>query len=71
MDSTLSDLLSNETAKQILEKHAPGITTHPMLGFVKGMTLRALMTIPQVAQSGITPEKVEVVLQEINSLKTS
>ena len=66
LDSKLRDLLDNPLAKQILEKHAPGITTNPMIGFVKGMTLRALLAMPQAAQYNITIEKVEAVLAEIN-----
>ena len=66
LDSKLGDLLDNPLAKQILEKHSPGITTNPMIGFVKGMTLRTLLAMPQAAQYNITTEKVEAVLAEIN-----
>jgi len=34
IESKLGDLLDNETTKAILEKHLPGISTHPQIGQV-------------------------------------
>lgn len=67
LDNKLGDLLDNPLAKQVLENHAPGITTNSMISFVKGMTLRTLLAMPQAAQYNITTEKVEAVLAEINT----
>ena len=68
LDSTLADLLNNPQAKAILEKYAPGVSTNMMVGMVKGQSLKSLLAMPQAAQLGITQEKVETVLAEINKL---
>jgi hypothetical protein len=66
LDSTLGTLLDDPKAKPIVEKYVPGISTNPMVGMVKGMTLNNLLAMPQAAQFGITKEKVQQVLDEIN-----
>lgn len=35
--TTLGDMLEDPDVVAILEKHAPGITSNPMLGMAKGM----------------------------------
>lgn len=35
--TTLGALLEDPAVVEIMEKHAPGITTNPMLGMAKGM----------------------------------
>lgn len=37
--SLMRDLLANEKARAILEKHVPGMTTHPQIGDTAGMSL--------------------------------
>lgn len=66
LDSTLGTLLDDPQSKLIVEKYVPGISTNPMVGMVKGMTLNNLLAMPQAAQFGITKEKVQQVLDEIN-----
>ena len=68
LDTKLGVLLDNPQAKPIIEKYLPGVSTNPMVGMVKGMTLKALLATPQAAQFGITKEKVESVLVEINKV---
>lgn len=68
LDTTLGDLLSLPQAKTILEKHLPGISTHPMVALAKGMSLKTILSMPQAAQFGLTKEKVESVLAEINKV---
>jgi hypothetical protein len=68
LDSTVNDLLKNPHAKAVLEKYAPGATTHPMIGMAKGMSLRKILSMPQAAQFGLTQEKVEAYLAEVNKL---
>jgi hypothetical protein len=68
LDTQLGALLDHPQAKPIIEKYLPGISTNPMVGLVKGMTLNALLATPQAAQFGITKEKVESVLVEINKV---
>jgi len=68
LDTKLGTLLDHPQAKPIIEKYLPGVSTNPMVGMVKGMTLQALLATPQAAQFGITKEKVESVLAEINKV---
>lgn len=69
LDTKLGDLLDDTHAVNILEKHAPGISKNPMIGFAKGMTLRSLLAMPQAKQAGITEDMVTKVLSEINTGK--
>lgn len=66
LDTTLGALLDDPQAKAILDQHLPGISTNPMVMMVQGMTLGDLLAMPQAAQLGITKEKAEAVLAEIN-----
>jgi len=68
LDTQFGTLLDHPQAKTIIEKYLPGVSTNPMVGLVKGMTLKALLATPQAAQFGITKEKVETVLVEINKV---
>jgi hypothetical protein len=67
LDTRLGDILEDTRAVEILERYAPGASTHPMIGFAKGMSLRSLLAMPQAKEAGITEEKVEKVLAEINA----
>ena len=68
LDTKVGELLEDSGAVKILEKHAPGITSNPMIGFAKGMTVRALLAMPQAQQFGVTEKMVSDVLTEINAL---
>ena len=68
MDSKLGDILDNPQAAAILDKYVPGASQHPMLAIGKGLTLRIIVSTPQAAQAGLTQEKVEAILAEINKL---
>jgi len=37
--STVGELLDNETTKAILEEVLPGIASHPQIGMARGMSL--------------------------------
>ena len=39
IDTKLGDLLDNEQTKAILEKHLPGIASHPQIGMGRGFAL--------------------------------
>jgi hypothetical protein len=39
-----------------------------MLAIGKSFSLRVILSMPQAAQAGLTPEKVEAILAEINRL---
>ncbi len=69
LDSKVGDLLKDTGAVQVLERYAPGVSNHPMIGLAKGMTLRSLIAMPQAKQAGITEDMVVKVLGEINARK--
>ncbi len=65
-ETTIGELLDNPQAKAVLDKQMPGIADNPMIAMVKGMTLNMLLSMPQAAQLGITKEKVDAFLVELN-----
>jgi len=69
LDSKLGELLDNPQAKAVLDQNFPGISTNPMIGMVKGMTLNNILAMPQAKQFGLTKEKVEAFLVEVNKVK--
>lgn len=69
LESKLGELLKDAVAVKVLEKNAPGITSNPMIGFAKGMTLDTLLSLPQTKQYGITKDMVLKVLAEIETQK--
>lgn len=66
LDTTVGQLLDNPQAKALLDQQFPGMSANPMVGMARGMSLNMLLAMPQAAQYGITKEKVESVLAEIN-----
>ncbi|MCI0521578.1 MAG: hypothetical protein L0Z70_15145 [Chloroflexi bacterium] len=68
LDTTLGALLDDPRAKAVLDKHLPGVSGNPMVAMVKGMTLNALLSMPQAAQFGLTKAKAEALLAEINKV---
>ncbi len=66
MNTTVGDLLEIPEAKATLEQYVPGITTNPMIGMLKNMTIAKLVAMPQAAQFGLTKEKAEEIIAEIN-----
>jgi hypothetical protein len=68
LDTTLGALLDDPKAKAVVDKYLPGVASNPMVAMVKGLSLRALVAMPQVAQAGVTEQKVQDVLNEINKL---
>ena len=68
MDTQLGTLLDNPQAKQVIDKHLPGVTSNPMVGMLRGMTLNMILSMPQAAQLGLTKAKVESILVEVNKV---
>ncbi len=66
LDTPFGTLLDNPQAKQVIDQHFPGIATNPMVGMIKGMTLNTILSMPQAAQFGLTKEKVQAMLTEVN-----
>jgi hypothetical protein len=69
LDTTVGTLLDDTGAVKVFEKYVPGISSNPMIGFAKGMTLKTLLAMPQAKQAGITEEMITKVLAEVNALK--
>ena len=68
MDSTLGQILDDPRAKAILDQNVPGASSNPMIGMARGMSLNMILSMPQAAQFGLTTEKVQLVLDEINKV---
>jgi hypothetical protein len=66
LDTTLGTVLDNPQAKAVLDQYLPGVSTTPMVAMARGMTLNMILSMPQAAQLGLTKEKAEMVLAEIN-----
>ena len=69
LDTKVGDILKDTHAVEILERHVPGVSKNPMLGLAGGMSLKALLAMPQAKQFGITEDMVTKVLAEINARK--
>lgn len=69
LDTTVGEILRDTHAVEVLERHVPGVSKNPMIGFAQGMTLRSLLAMPQAKQYGVTEEMVTKVLAEINARK--
>lgn len=69
MDTKVGEILKDTHAVEVLEKYVPGVSKNPMVGMASGMTIKALLAMPQAQQYGITEEKVRQVLDEINKRK--
>ncbi len=66
LNTTLGTLLDDPQAKAVLDQYLPGVSSNPIVGLLKGMTLSKLLALPQAAQFGLTKEKAEEILAEIN-----
>lgn len=66
LDTTLGALLDDPKAKAVLDRYVPGISSNPMVAMIKGISLNMLLTMPQAKQFGLTKEKIEAMLAEIN-----
>ena len=66
LDTPLGTLLDHPEAKNVMDKYMPGVSSNPMISMVRGMTLNNALAMPQAAQLGLTKEKAEAMLAEIN-----
>jgi len=66
LDSTLGALLDDPQAKAVLDEYLPGVSDNPLAAMAKGMSLRMILSMPQAAQLGLTQEKAEEILAEVN-----
>ncbi len=68
IQSTLQELLSNEQAKAVIERHMPGASSHPDLPMAMHMTLQQISYYPEAAQAGLTQEKLQAIDTELKLL---
>ncbi len=68
LDSKIKEIVENPAAKEIVEKHLPGITKNPMVKMAYGMTLRAVSSLRQARQLGITPEVMTKLEEEFKTI---
>ena len=66
LDTTLGEIIDNPQAKAVLDQYLPGVSSNPMVAMAKGMSLNVILAMPQAAQLGLTKEKAEAILAEIN-----
>jgi hypothetical protein len=69
LDAKVGDPLKDTHAVDILEQHVPGISKNPMIGMAQGMTIQSLLQMPQAREYGVTEDKVQQVLADINGKK--
>jgi hypothetical protein len=65
IETKLGDLLDNEQTKAVLEKHMPGISTHPQIGMGKGF---ALSMVAKFSGGMITEEMLQKVNDDLTAL---
>lgn len=66
LDTQLGTLLDDPQAKAIMDQYLPGVADNPMIAMARGLTLNMVLAMPQAAQFGLTKEKAEALLAEIN-----
>jgi hypothetical protein len=65
-NSTIREILANEKAKAVLDKHIPGASTHPQIHMGMGMTLKQISWYPE---SGLTKEKLQALVQDLEQVE--
>lgn len=67
LDTTLGTLLDHPQAKAVIDQYLPGLSSNPMVGMLRGVTLNMILAMPQAAQLGITKQQAEAMLAEVNA----
>jgi len=65
INSTVREVLADERAKAILEKHIPGASTHPQLDMAMAMTLREVASYPE---ANLSAEKLKALVADLEKL---
>jgi hypothetical protein len=65
-NSTVRQLMADERAKAVIEKHIPGASKHPDLPQAMSMTLRELSYYPQ---SGLTQDKLRAIEEDLQKIE--
>lgn len=64
--STVRELLNDERAKAVLEKHLPGVSTHPRLPEALYLSLGEVASYPE---AGISQEKLQAILADLAQIQ--
>jgi hypothetical protein len=64
--STIRDLIADERARAVVEKHLPGASKHPDLPQAMYMSLREVSYYPE---SGLTPSKLKEIDEELKQIE--
>lgn len=65
INSNLGDLLDNEASKAVLEKHLPGISTHPQIAMGRGFPLKMVANFSGGLITNDALEKVDADLKTL------
>lgn len=65
INSRVRDIIGDERAKALLDRHVPGASTHPQLDEALYMTLKEVSWYPE---SGLTPEKLNALVEDLEAL---
>jgi hypothetical protein len=65
IDSTVRNLLENDTTKAIVEQHLPGFSLHPQLGMVRDM---GLATVAKFSGGLITDEALQKIDEALKAI---
>jgi len=68
LDSKIKEIVDNPQAREIAEKHLPGITKNPMVKMAYGMTLRSVSSLRQAKQLGLTPEVLAAMAEDFKAI---
>jgi beta-glucosidase len=64
-NSKLREIVADERARAVLDKHIPGASTHPQLYMGLDMSLKQ---ISWYAESGLTQEKLQALVEDLAAL---
>nr|WP_298931739.1 hypothetical protein [uncultured Erythrobacter sp.] len=65
-DTPIQQLVADERAKAVLDKHIPNIDQHPAYGQFKAMSLKE---VQPWSQGAITPEMLEKIQKDLAAIK--
>ncbi|MFC2018003.1 hypothetical protein ACFLTQ_01705 [Chloroflexota bacterium] len=65
IDSKIGEILADEKAKAIVDKHLPGTSTNPQISMASGMTFK--MVAP-LSGGKITPEILKAIEEDFNNM---
>jgi hypothetical protein len=68
LDTPIGTILDDPRAKAVVDKYAPDAANHPMMAMARGMSINTILAMPQAAQMGLTKEKAEQLLAEVNKV---